>query len=186
MLGMNDMKIGTLIVHDGAPHEVLEAHHVKMQQRRPVMQTRIRNLVTGNVLPITFQTHSKIEAAEIERREIMFIYKNHGEYFFHEINDKAKRFTLKADVIGALGQYLKGNTPVTAVVFNNQIINIEIPVKMDFNVTEAPPAFRGDTATGGTKEVIIETGAKIKTPMFIEEGEKIRVNTRTGEYVERA
>ena len=186
MLGMNDMKIGTLIVHDGAPHEVLEAHHVKMQQRRPVMQTRIRNLINGSVLPITFQTHSQIEPAELEKRQIVFIYKGKDEYFFHEETDKAQRFSLKENIIGSQGQYLKNNAPVTAIIFDDRIVNIELPVKMDFKVTEAPPAFRGDTASGGSKEVIIETGAKIKTPMFIEEGEMIRVNTRTGEYVERA
>ncbi len=186
MLDMNDMRIGALIVHDGAPHEVLEAHHMKMQQRRPVMQTRIRNLINGNVIPVTFQTHSIIEPAEIERREIIFIYKGRGEYMFHEASDKSKRFGLNELVIGEKGKYLKLNAPVTAVVFNDQIINIQMPIKIDLKVTEAPPDFKGDNATGGYKEVIVETGAKIKAPMFIKEGDVIKINTESGEYVERA
>lgn len=185
MLDMNDLKVGLLIVYNGAPHEILEAHHVKMQQRRPVMQTKIRNLITGGVLPVTFQTHSQIEPAEIERLEIVFIYHNRDEYVFHYAGDKAKRFSLKENIIGAAGQWLKPNASVEALVFKDQIVNIDLPIKMDFKVTEAPPDFKGDTATGGYKEVVLETGAKVKAPMFVNEGDVIKVNTRTGEYVER-
>lgn len=185
MLTMNDLKVGTYIEYDGAPYEVLEANHVKMQQRRPVMQTRIRNLIDGRVLPITFQTHSEIEAADIERPEIVFLYEHRNEFVFHFPGDKASRFSLRVDIIGDKRLYLKPNLTLRALKFKDNIVNIELPIKMDFKVKEAPPNFKGDTATGGYKEVILETGLKVKAPMFIEEGETIRVNTKSGEYVER-
>jgi len=170
---------------DGAPYEVIETHFLRMQQRKAVVQTRIRNLITGKLLDRNFQASDSFEEAEIEKKKAMFIYQTKGEYWFHAEGDPKARFSLSAELVGDQGQFLKPNTRVETMVFDDKVIKIDIPVKMDFKVIEAPPSTKGNTAQGGTKVVTIEGGAKISAPLFINEGEIIRVNTQTGQYVER-
>ncbi len=115
----------------------------------------------------------------------MFIYESKGQYWFHAENNPKDRFALEADVAGEQAKFLKPNTRVQTMVFKEKVIQVEIPVKMEFKVVEAPPAVKGNTAQGGNKVVTIEGGAKINAPLFINEGDMIRVNTQTGDYVER-
>jgi len=170
---------------DGAPYEVLESHFLRMQQRKAVVQTRIRNLITGKVLDRNFQPSDSFDEAEIEKKSAMFIYANRGEYWFHKDGNPKERFSLTGDLVGESGQFLKPNTKVTTMVFNEKVIKVDLPIKMEFKVTEAPPSIKGNTAQGGTKVVTLEGGAKINAPLFVNEGDMIRVNTQTGEYVER-
>jgi elongation factor P len=128
---------------------------------------------------------------KISKREALFLFVNKGEFWFCDPTDRAKRFQINSDVIGDQAKFLKDNTVVDTKIFVNedeeeQVIGVTLPVKMTFEVKEAPPAIKGNTASGGGKMVIIETGAQITTPLFIEAGEKIIINTETGEYVERA
>lgn len=185
MLSYTDLTKGVLFIMDGAPYEVLETHFLRMQQRKAVVQTRIRNLMTGKLLDRNFQSSDSFEEAEIEKKSAIFIYANRGEYWFHNEGDPKNRFQLSAEIVGEQGRFLKPNTKVLTMVFKDKVIKLDIPVKMEFKVIEAPPAIRGNTAQGGTKVVTIEGGAKISAPLFINEGEVIRVNTQTGEYVER-
>ena len=185
MLSYTDLKKGTLFVLNGEPYEVLEAHFLRMQQRKAVVQTKIRNLVTGKVVDRNWQPSDSFEEAEIEKQSAVFIYSSKGEYWFHEEGNPRNRFTLKEEVLGEQAQFLKQNTSVATVLFNGKVITVSLPVKMEFKVIEAPPAIRGNTAQGGTKQVTIEGGAKIAVPLFIEQDEMIRINTQTGEYVER-
>ena len=184
-LAYTELTKGVLFVMDGAPYEVLETHFLRMQQRKAVVQTRIKNLITGKLLDRNFQSSDSFEEAEIEKKSAIFIYANRGEYWFHNEGDPKSRFALSGEIVGEQGQFLKPNTKVLTMVFNGKVIKVDIPVKMEFKVIEAPPAIRGNTAQGGTKVVTIEGGAKISAPLFINEGESIRVNTQTGEYVER-
>ena len=147
--------------------------------------TKIRNLITGKLLDRNFQASDNFEEAEVERKSANFIYETKGQYWFHEEGNPKNRFSLEADVVGEQGRFLKANTKVMTLVFEGRVIQVEIPVKMEFKVTEAPPAIKGNTAQGGSKMVTIEGGAKINAPLFINEGDMIRVNTQTGEYVER-
>ncbi|MEK7579777.1 MAG: elongation factor P [Patescibacteria group bacterium] len=182
---MNDLKIGTFFIIEGQPYEVLYSQHLKMQQRRPVMQTKIKNLLTGKVIEKNFQQSDYFEEADIQKKEVKFLYFHRNEFWFSEPNDPSKRFKLGEDIIGESAKFLKSNTSIISLLFNGQIINIELPVKIDFRVIEAPPSSRGNTAQGGTKQVKIETGAMINAPLFIEEGDIIKINTQTGEYAER-
>lgn len=184
-LAYTDLTKGVLFIMDGAPYEVLETHFLRMQQRKAVVQTRIRNLITGKLLDRNFQASDSFEEAEIERKKAIFIYQTKGEYWFHAEGDPKARFSLSAEIVGDQGQFLKPNTKVETMVFEDRVIKVDIPVKMDFKVIEAPPSIKGNTAQGGTKVVTIEGGAKISAPLFINEGEMIRVNTQTGQYVER-
>ncbi len=184
-LSVNELKPKTFFIFEGQPWVILEAHHLKMQQRRPVVQTRMKNLLNGKIVERNFAQSDIFEEADIQRREVKFLYNHREEYWFSEMNDPSKRFKLPLDVISDSAKFLKNNIVIEAIFFNDNIITIELPVKMDFKVIEAPPAIRGDTAQGGVKQVIIETGATVNTPLFVEEGDTIRVNTETGDYVER-
>ncbi len=184
-LAYTDLTKGILFIMDGAPYEVLESHFLRMQQRKAVVQTRIKNLITGKIVDRNFQPSDEFQEAEIERKSANFIYETRGEYWFHEEGNPKNRFMLSGDLVGEQGKFLKPNTKVATMVFDEKVIKVDIPVKMEFKVIEAPPAIRGNTAQGGTKQVTIEGGAKINAPLFINEGEMIRVNTQTGDYVER-
>jgi elongation factor P len=170
---------------DGMPYEVIDMHFLRMQQRKATVQTRIRNLITGKLLDRNFQGSDNFEEAEIDKKNAMFIYAQKGEYWFHEEGNPKARFSLPAELVGEQGQFLKPNTKVQTMIFNEKVINVEIPIKMDFKVIEAPPAIRGNTAQGGNKSVMIEGGAHVNVPLFINEGDMIRINTSTGDYVER-
>lgn len=185
MLKMNDLKSGVYFIINGEPYEILEAHHLKMQQRRPVLQTKIKALKTGKVLERNFQQSDQFEKANIKRQSIKYIYSHRGEYWFADPQNPSKRFKLDESLLEGTKEFLKQNTIVEALKFDENIINIEMPIKMDLKVTEAPPAIKGNTAQGGVKQVTLETDAKINAPLFIEQGDIIRINTRTGEYVER-
>jgi len=185
MLGMNDLKAGIFFVFEGQPFVILESHHLKMQQQRPVMQTRIKNLINGKIIERNFQQSDKFEGADIQKKEVTFIYSHKNEYWFHHKSKPSERFTLKKELLENTTKFLKPNTEIEALTFNDEIINITLPIKLDFKVIEAPPSIKGDTASGGIKQITIETGAVINAPLFIEQGDTIRINTHTGEYAER-
>jgi elongation factor P len=185
MLEYNEIVERKYIVLDGAPYEVLESHVFRKQQRKPVNATKLKNLITGKIAERSFHVSEKAEEADITTKEIKYLFNNKGEWWFSEINDPSKRFKLEESMLGNQGQFLKQNSPVNAIVFDDTIIGVKLPIKVDLKVTEAHPAVRGDTAKGGSKQVVLETGAIINAPMFVKEGDVIRINTETGEYTDR-
>ena len=184
-LGVNELKPKTFFLYEGQPYVVIETHHLKMQQRRPTVQVRMRNLINGKLLERNFAQSDVFDEADVNRRNVKFLYSHRDQYFFSYEKDPAKRFQLSEELLGEVTKFLKANTMLEAIEFDGNIITVDLPVKMEFKVTEAPPAIRGDTAQGGVKQVTIETGASINAPLFIEEGDIIRINTQTGDYVER-
>jgi len=185
MLAYNEITSKKFIVLDGAPYEVLDAHIFRMQQRKPVNQAKLKNLITGKISEYTFHQADKAEEADLQKKQAKYLYNNKGEWWFCEPDDPSKRFKISAEMIGDSGKFLKANSLIDLMVFNEQIIGVKLPIKVELKVTEAPPAVRGNTVQGGTKQVTLETGATIQTPLFVNEGDIVRVNTETGEYVER-
>lgn len=185
MLSYTELKRGIIFVYEGQPYEVIENNFLRMQQRKAVAQTKIRNLITGKVLDRNFQSSDYFEEADVERKNYTFLYKNKGEYWFADPGNPKDRFSLQEDVVGGQGRFAKDNTPVEARTFNEKVIAVKFPIKMDLVVKETPPGIKGSTAQGGNKLAVLETGAQVNVPMFVESGETIRVNTETGEYVER-
>ena len=183
VLSINDLTAGLYTVYENAPYQVLEVHHLHIGRGGSSIQTKLKNLKTGQVLARNFKPSDTFEEADIEKKKVKYLYSHRNEYWFSEINND--RFKLSQEQIGNTVKFLKQNTIVEALNFNGEILNITLPIKMDFRVTEAPPAIRGNTAQGGTKTVTIETGAQVVVPLFINEGDIIRLNTTTGEYVER-
>lgn len=185
MLSYNELKPGIYIVFNGEPYRVETFEFLRMQQRKPVAKTKIKNLITGKILDRNFQQSDFFEEAEIERIKACFLYSSRGEFWFSEIDNPKNRFAMKTDVVAEAERFLKPNMEIVVLKSKDKIINIELPVKIDYKVVEAPPGIKGDTAQGGTKIAIIETGAKISVPLFINEGDIIKVNIQTGEYAER-
>jgi len=173
------------IVLDGAPYEVISAHVFRKQQRKPVNATKLKNLITGKVTEYSFHVSDKIPEAEIDEREVKYIYNKKGEWWFCEAEDPAKRFFVTDEQIGPQGKFLKPNTVVTQLLFRDTPMSFKLPLIVDLKVTDAPPGIKGDTATGGSKVITLETGAEINAPLFVNEGDVIRINTETGEYRER-
>ena len=184
-LGVNELKLKTFFIYEGQPYVVLETHHLKMQQRRPTVQVKMRNLINGKVLERNFAQSDVFEEADVERQKVKYLYAHRDKYWFSYEREPSKRFELAEDILGSSTKFLKESTVLEAILFEGKIITVDLPIKMDFKVIEAPPAIRGDTAQGGVKQVKIETGATINVPLFINEGDVVRINTETGEYVER-
>lgn len=185
MLAYNELRKGTIFILDGEPHEVLEYEFLRMQQRKPVSKCKLRNLISGKVVERSFHQNESFEEAEMAKEEIKYLYNNRGQYWFCAKDNPANRFFLTEEQVGAPGKFLKTNTLATALKFGDKIISVKPPVKVDLKVKEAPPGFKGDTATGGSKKVVLETGAEINVPLFVNTGDIIRINTETEEYVER-
>ena len=185
MLNYNDIKPGVAVLIEGEPYVCMWNNIMQKQQRRPVNQTKMRHLIKGNSIEHSFQQNDKLQEAEIETRPAVFIYARNGEWFFHDNKDKSKRFSVTDEMMGDSGKFLKGNTEVETLWFDEKLFRVKLPIKMELKVTEAPPNTRGNTAQGGSKVVTLETGAPLDVPMFVNLGDVIRVNTETGEYVER-
>lgn len=186
MLEYNEVKERKYIVVDGAPHEVISSHVFRKQQRKPVNQTKLKNLLTGKVLEKSFHQSEKVEEADIDTVSIKYLYPKRDEYWFCEEGDPSKRFALSVSLLGEQIKFLKQNSVIDGLVFNDEIMGVKIPIKVDLTVKEAPPSVKGNTAHSGTKQVTLETGAVINVPLFINEGDTVRINTQTGEYTERA
>lgn len=185
MLSYTELKKGVVFLLDGEPYEVVDSDFLRMQQRKAVVRTKIRNLATGKLLDRSWQASDEFEEVDVERKDALFIYKNRGECWFNYADNTKNRFQLKEESISDIAPFLKPNTKVTAWLFRDKVIKIEIPIKMEFAVTDAPPSIKGNTAQGGTKVAIIEGGAKVSVPLFVNIGDIIRINTQTQQYVER-
>ncbi len=185
MLDYNEVTVHKYIIYENEPWEVIASHVFRKQQRKPVNATRLRNLITGRITEVSFHVSDKVEEVDIDKKEVKYLYTNKGEYWFCESKDPSKRFELPENMIGTGAKFLKTNTIVDAMLFNEKIIGLKIPIKMELKVVEAHDATRGNTAQGATKSVKLETGTEIQVPMFIKEGDVVRVNTETGEYVDR-
>jgi len=189
-LEYSEIREKKIIIYSDEPCEVVESHVARTQQRKPQNQVKLRSLISGKVFPATFHVSDSADEADITKREITFLYHNKGEYWFCEPEDKSKRFKLDEVLLGNSVKFLKENGNVTALIWTNdddeeKIIKLSMPIKMELKVKEAPPAVRGDTSKGGNKIITLENGATLNAPMFISEGDIVRVNTETGEYVER-
>ncbi|OHA38670.1 MAG: hypothetical protein A3H58_03510 [Candidatus Taylorbacteria bacterium RIFCSPLOWO2_02_FULL_43_22b] len=186
MLEYNEVKEHKYIIFEDEPYEVLSSHVFRKQQRKPVNAAKLRNMLTGRIVEHSFQSSDKVHEADLVKGEVKFIYTNRGEYWFSDPADPSKRFKIEESMLGPQIKFIKPNSLATSLSFDEKIIGVKLPIKVDLKVTEAVDAVKGNTVQGGTKSVKLETGAEVYVPMFINEGDTIRVNTETGQYVERA
>ncbi len=189
LLDYSDIRERKIIIYNNEPCEVMESHVARTQQRKPQNQVKLKSLINGRTFNETFHSTDSAEEAEIIRRDVKFLFQNKGQYWFADPENPKDRFELSQTLLGTSTRFLKENLLVTALVWDNddeeQIISVKLPIKMEFLIKEAPPAIKGNTASGGNKPVTLENGATVNVPLFLEAGETIRINTETGEYVER-
>lgn len=185
MLTINDIKLGSIISHDNQPYIVTQAQHVKMGRGGANLKTKLKNLITGQTLDITFSGGDKIEEADLERSKANFLYQENDSYYFMD-NETYEQFLLPQEIIGQAADFLKENLTVNVLIYKNRPVSIKLPIKVDLKITQSPPGVKGDTAGSATKMVTLETGKELKVPLFINQDDVVKVNTETGEYVERA
>ena len=182
---LNSIKPGVTILYNGEPYIVQWANFVRMQQRKPVMQTKLKHLVTGKVLEYSFKPGEKVEAADLERIKANFLYRDHEGGHFMD-NENYEQFTFSDEALGEKINYLKEGFEVQILTFNENPITVELPPKVNLRVTSAAPGVRGDSAQGNvTKEATLENGLLLKVPLFVKEGDIVRISTESGEYLER-
>ncbi len=185
MLNFNEIKTGRVIKLNAEPYIIIKTDHHKMGRGGAVLKVKCRNLINGSIQERTYQGAEKAEEAETETKKANFMYKDKDEAYFMD-NANYEQFNLPIEEIGESALFLKDGTDVDVLYFENKPVSISLPIKMEFKVVSAPPGVKGNSAGNVNKQVEIETGAKINVPMFINEGDIIRINTETGEYQERA
>lgn len=185
MLSMSEIKVGKVLKINNEPFVVIKTDHHKMGRGGAVLKVKLRNLINANILERTYQGSEKAEEAETQTKKANYMYKDASEAYFMD-NDSYEQFSLSLEDIGEKSQYLKDGTDVNVLYFSGNPVAIDLPIKMEFKVVSAPPSVKGNSAGNVTKQVELETGMSINVPLFINEGDTIRINTDTGEYVERA
>ena len=184
-IGYRELRKGMAIDLGGEPHVVVDYERNKMQQRAPVMRIRFRELRTGRLVERTFQGYDvKLMPASVEWRNAQYIYNDDDLYYFMD-TETFDQFPLSREQVGDALQFLADQTTVDLVTSSGEPLTIELPITVDLKVVESPPGVRGDTAQGATKPATLETGLVLQVPLFVNEGETIKVDTRTGEYVSR-
>lgn len=185
VLAYNEITPKKVIIFNDEPCLVVSYHVFRKQQRKPVNITKLKGLKSGRMFENTFHVNETAEEADLENRTITFIYRKPGEYWFHTAGKPSERFTLSEDLIGDHGKFLKERSDVSAMVYDEEVIGVKIPIKVELKVTEAMEAVKGNTSSGALKEVTLETGATLMVPMFINAGDLISINTETAAYAER-
>ena len=197
MLDYNQIRERRYNELDNTVYEVIYSQVSRKQARKPVNQTKLRNMITGSVTERSFANSEKVNEADISREKYTFLFKKDNrktkeiEYWFSPSNNLKERFMVAENILGDTIKYMKERSEVDAIIWTDsddedRIIGIKLPIKVELKVTEAPPNIKGNTVSGGDKKVVMETGLVLSTPLFIEAGDILRINTESGLYVERA
>lgn len=184
MLTLSDLKLGVVIERNHEPYQIVSASHSKQARGGAVLKTKLKNLLSGATLEHTFAGSDTAQEADIKNVRANFLYKDGDKYFFMD-NATFEQFEFLADQIGESVKYLTDGQEVNVMIFNDRPVAISLPTKLALTVTLAPDGVKGNSAGAVTKSVTLETGVEIRVPLFIKSGDKIVVNTETGEYVER-
>jgi len=185
VLSYNEIVSKKIINYNNEPYEVLSSHVFRMQQRKPVNQTKLKHLVSGKVTEISFHQNETVTEADMGKMQAQYLYTARGESWFAEEGNAKNRFSFPEEAVHDQVQWLAQNTTVEVLTYEDDPISIKIPIKVELEVKEAPPGTKGNTATGGNKLVVLSTGAKVDVPLFINAGDIVRINTDTGNYTER-
>lgn len=185
MISAGDFRNGITIELDGNIFQIIEFQHVKPGKGAAFVRTKLKNIVNGGVVEKTFRPTEKCPQARIDRKEMQYLYEDGGLYNFMD-TETYDQVALNADTIGDTLKFVKENEMVKVCSYNGNVFAIEPPLFVELEITETEPGFKGDTATGATKPATVETGAQVSVPLFVNQGDKIKIDTRTGEYLSRA
>ena len=185
MVSAGDFRNGVTFEMDGGVYHIIEFQHVKPGKGAAFVRTKIRNVITGAVVEKTFSPTDKYPTAFVERKDMEYLYNDGSLYYFMDL-ETFENIPINADILPDSFKFVKENEQVKILSYKGNVFGVEPPFFVELVITHTEPGFKGDTAQGGTKPAELETGAVVKVPLFINEGEKIRIDTRTGEYMERA
>lgn len=185
MISVNDFKTGVTVELDGAAYQVVDFQHVKPGKGAAFVRAKLKNLQTGATVERTFRGGEKISKAHVDRREMQYLY-NDGQDYICMDNENYEQISISKSQIGDGVKWLLENMNIYVLIFQGNIIGLELPNFVELRVTETEPGIKGDTATGATKNATLETGAVVQVPLFVEEGDILRIDTRSGQYMERA
>ncbi len=184
MVSAGDFKNGVTIEFEGNIYQIIEFQHVKPGKGAAFVRTKLKNIKNGGVIEKSFRPTEKFENAHIERKDMQYLY-NDGDMYNFMDNETYDQITLSADQIGDALKFVKENETVKMMSHNGQIFAVEPPLFVELLITECEPGVKGDTATGATKPCTVETGATLNVPLFVNQGDTIKIDTRTGEYLSR-
>jgi elongation factor P len=185
MITAGDFRNGSIFELDGQVFQVVEFMHVKPGKGAAFVRTKLKNVITGATIERTFNPADKMPEAHIERRDMQYLYSDGDLYYFMDM-ETYEQLPLGADTVSDSLKFVKENMTVKVLSYKGNVYGIEPPTFVELEVTHTEPGFKGDTATGATKPAVVETGASVKVPLFVNQGDVIRIDTRTGEYLERA
>ena len=184
MISSNDFRPGVTIEIDGNVWQVIEFQHVKPGKGAAFVRTKLKDIKTGGVIERSFRPTAKFPEARIDRKDMQYLYQDGDLYYFMD-NDTYEQIALGSELIGDALKFVKENEMCKVCSHNGNVFSIEPPLFVELQVTDTEPGFKGNTATGATKPAIVETGAQVNVPLFVENGEVIKIDTRTGEYLSR-
>lgn len=184
MISTGDLRRGITLELDGDIFKVVDFQHVKLGRGSAFVRVTLKNLRTGANISRTFQAGEKFEQVRLERRTVQYLYKDGDEYHFMD-TETYEQPVLTKEILGDAISYLKENDSIDLLTYNDQPIDVELPTAVNLRVEQTEPGFRGDTATGGNKPATMETGLVVQVPLFISEGDMLKIDTRTGQYLER-
>lgn len=185
MYTTSDFRRGLRIMYEGQPHVITEFQHHKPGKGQAIVRTKLKNLITGNTTAPTFRSGDKVEKPDLEDKDVQYLY-NDGESFHFMDPQSYEQYAIPADVIGDAAAFLTDNLDCSVLFYDGKPISIDLPNHVVLEVVECDPAVKGDTVQGATKPAKLTTGHTVNVPLFINEGDKLRVDTRTGDYIERA
>jgi len=185
MINAGDFRNGITFELDGQVFQIVEFQHVKPGKGAAFVRTKLKNVITGATVERTFNPTDKMENAHVERKDMQYMYSDGGLHYFMDV-ETYDQIPLNAQTVGDTLKFVKEEVVVKVLSYKGNVFGIEPPFFVVLKITQTEPGFRGDTATGATKPATVETGATVKVPLFVSEGELIKIDTRTGEYMERA
>ena len=184
MISSNDLRPGTKIEVDGSPYSVVDFQHVKPGKGHAFVRTKLKNIFTGAVLDRTFRAGEKLVEAEVFERKMQFLYKEQGIYYFMDM-ETYEQVEVSEGIVGDAGGFMPENIDVRMMFYKDRPAGIELPIFVNLKIAKTEPGIKGDTVSGATKAAVLSTGATIQVPLFIEEGELLKIDTRTRSYCER-
>ncbi len=185
MVSAGDFKNGITIEYEGGVWQIIEFQHVKPGKGAAFVRTKLKNIISGGVVETSFRPTDRFENAIIDRKDMQYLY-NDGDFYYFMDNETFEQVALTKEQIGDTLKFVKENEVCKLCSFKGSVFSVEPPLFVELEITDTEPGFKGNTATGATKPAIVETGAQIAVPLFVNQGDRVRIDTRTGEYMSRA
>lgn len=184
MISTSDFRKGAKIEHKGAPHEIIDFQHHKMGRGGAIVRTKLKNLITGSIFDDSFKGGEKFKVPNLEEKSMQYLYSDGDQYHFMD-NESYEQTQLTEEQLGDAKKFMKENMAVKMLYYSDSPIAVDVPMFVELKIVKTDPGFKGDTASGGSKPAVLESGVTVKVPFHLNEGDTVKIDTRTSEYIER-